>query len=728
MKPLGTLGLVLLTANLSAATFTVTNTGDSGAGSLRQAILDANSIAGADTIAFDIPGAGVHTITPATPLPFVSEAVVIDGYTQPGSSENTDPVATNAVLLIELDGSVAGGTGLRFNFGSSSGTIQGLVVNRWDLAISNEGFLSTVTVRGNFIGTDPTGSSARANVIGVTNGPNTLVVGGTAPGDRNLVSGNDGPAGIQATAAGVTVQGNLIGTDASGTVAIPNNVGVAAGIVGVTGATIGGSATGAWNVISGNNVALQLTQSAGNVIHGNRIGTTADGTGSLGNSQGIVLQLGGNNNIIGGTGPGEANVIAYNVAFGIQAGDAGIQNVIRGNSIHSNGGLGIDLTFAGPNSNDPLDADGGSNLQQNAPILQSIEHLGPQGGGSTRIVGKLHSTPSTTFTLDFYSNPACSNFPRELPEGETYLGEADVTTDVNGNAEIDVTLPVPTEIGARIAATATDPNGNTSEFSPRILFSLSPSSGPAAGGSALNAFGTDFSNPTTVTIGGVSGNPVFVSATQLGVTAPAFDPGTAHEVVATTTDGTTGTLIKGWVANFLDVPAGHQFIDFVTMLISNGITSGIGGGNYAPDQATLRQQMAVFLLKGKYGLCYTPPPCESDFPDVQCPSTFADWIEALADEGITGGCGGGGYCPVNPVLRQQMAVFLLKAKHGSTYTPPSCTGAFNDVACPSTFADWIEQLAAEEITGGCGGGSYCPLNNVTRGQMAVFITKTFGLQ
>ena len=725
MKPLGTLGLVLLTANLSAATFTVTTTDDSGAGSLRQAILDANGTPGADTIAFDIPGAGVHTITPATPLPPVSEAAVIDGYTQPGSSENTDPVATNAVLLIELDGSVAGGTGLRYQFSFSSGTIQGLVVNRWETGISNQTFTATVTIRGNFIGTDPTGSSARPNVIGIGN---AHIVGGTAPGDRNLISGNEGGQGVQVTAAGAVIQGNLIGTDASGTIGIPNGLGVSAGIVGVTGATIGGTAAGAGNVVSGNSVALSLSQSAGNVVHGNRIGTTADGTGPLGNSQGIVLQLGGNNNIIGGTGPGEANVIVYNAAFGIQAGDAGIQNVIRGNSIHSNGGLGIDLTFAGPNSNDALDADGGSNLQQNAPILQSIEHLGPQGAGSTRIVGKLHSTPSTTFTLDFYSNPACSNFPRELPEGETWLGESEVTTDVNGNAPIDVTLPVPTENGARIAATATDPNGNTSEFSPRILFSLSPSSGPATGGSPLNAFGTDFSNPTTVTIGGVSGNSVFVSATQLGVTAPAFAPGTAHDVVATTTDGTTATLIKGWVADFLDVPSGHQFHALVTILVSNGITSGIGGGNYAPDQATLRQQMAVFLLKGKYGLCYTPPPCESDFPDVQCPSTFADWIEALADEGITGGCGGGSYCPTNPVLRQQMAVFLLKAKHGSTYTPPPCTGVFNDVACPSTFADWIEQLAEEEITGGCGGGSYCPLNNVTRGQMAVFITKTFGLQ
>ena len=100
-----------------------------------------------------------------------------------------------------------------------------------------------------------------------------------------------------------------------------------------------------------------------------------------------------------------------------------------------------------------------------------------------------------------------------------------------------------------------------------------------------------------------------------------------------------------------------------------------------------------------------------DFPDVPCPSTFADWIEALAAEGITGGCGGGNYCPTIPVRRDQMAVFLLKAEHGSAYVPPPCTGVFPDVPCPSTFADWIEQLAAENITGGCGGGNYCPSNN-----------------
>ena len=146
------------------------------------------------------------------------------------------------------------------------------------------------------------------------------------------------------------------------------------------------------------------------------------------------------------------------------------------------------------------------------------------------------------------------------------------------------------------------------------------------------------------------------------------------------------------------------------------------------DQPTLRQQMAVFLLKGKHGLCYTPPPCAGTFGDVPCPSTFADWIEALASEGISGGCGGGNFCPANPVRRDQMAPFLLKAEHGSSYTPPTCTGMFSDVPCPSLFADWIEQLFAESITGGCSGGNYCPQNPATRGQMAVFLSITFGLQ
>ena len=200
---------------------------------------------------------------------------------------------------------------------------------------------------------------------------------------------------------------------------------------------------------------------------------------------------------------------------------------------------------------------------------------------------------------------------------------------------------------------------------------------------------------------------------------------------ATFSENLNGLITKTWSLHvgesFPDVPISHPFYAFIENLFHNGITGGCGGGSYCPDSSVTRAQMAVFLLKSEHGSAFAPPPCTGVFPDVACPSTFADWIEQLAAEGITGGCGGGNYCPDNPVTRQQMAVFLLKAKYGSTYVPAGCTGIFGDVPCPSQFADWIEELSNQGITGGCGGGNYCPTNPNTRGQMAVFLVKTFGL-
>jgi hypothetical protein len=241
--------------------------------------------------------------------------------------------------------------------------------------------------------------------------------------------------------------------------------------------------------------------------------------------------------------------------------------------------------------------------------------------------------------------------------------------------------------------------------------------------------GTHFLPGATVTIGGVAATNVIVTNdTTMSAVTPALAAATVNDITVTNTDGTAGTLKKAWIVDFLDVPGSQQFYDFVTTLVSNAITVGVGNGLYGVNDPTLRQQMAVFLLKGRHGLCYVPPSCTGVFPDVPCPSTFANWIEALAAEGITGGCGGGNYCPQSPVRRDQMAVFLLKAEHGPNYTPPACNGDFPDVPCPSIFADWIEQLAAEGITGGCGNGNYCPQNPNTRGQMAVFLVKTFHLE
>jgi hypothetical protein len=404
-----------------------------------------------------------------------------------------------------------------------------------------------------------------------------------------------------------------------------------------------------------------------------------------------------------------------------------VNNTIRGNSIHDNRGLGIDLNADGqPNFNDAGDADDGANHLQNFPIIQSVTF----GASSTTIHGKFNSTPSTTFHLDFYANAACSNFPREFLEGEVYLGSSQVTTNGSGNATINVVLPVVAAAGSKISATATDPSGNTSEFSQRIIFSISPTSGPPAGGTPITASGTDFSNPTSMTIGGVAASGVsFVDSQTLNATTPALSAGAAYDLVVTTSDGTTGTLSRGWVADFLDVPSGHGFNSFVDKLVSNGITAGVGSGLYGVDQAVTRAQMSVFLLRGKNGLCYFPPPATGTvFNDVPVGSFAAAFIEALAAAQVTGGCGGGNYCPTAPVTRAQMAVFLLRTLEGSTFVPPPCvTPTFGDVPCSSGFARWIEELVRRGITAGCGGGNYCPSSSVTRGQMAVFLSTTFGL-
>jgi hypothetical protein len=195
------------------------------------------------------------------------------------------------------------------------------------------------------------------------------------------------------------------------------------------------------------------------------------------------------------------------------------------------------------------------------------------------------------------------------------------------------------------------------------------------------------------------------------------------------------SITKTWTLHigesFSDVPVSSPSYVFVENAFHNGVTAGCGGGNYCPDSSVTRAQMAVLLLKAEHGSSFVPPLCTGIFPDVPCPGPFTGWIEELFDEGITGGCGGGDYCPNNPVTRAQMAVFLLRTEHGSAYTPPACTGIFADVECtptPAFAVNWIEQLFHEGTTGGCGGGNYCPGASVSRGQMAVFLVKTFGLQ
>jgi hypothetical protein len=789
-----------------ALTVTVNDSGDStnacattGAGTctLRDAITFANAHSGAN-IDFNISGAGVHTIAPASALPAIVATMTIDGYTQPGASANTNgpTQGTNAVILIEIDGTI-GFDGLDLQPGGDGSVIRGLAINRSSEACIAISGGSGSTIEGNFLGSDPTGMVAHACGYGILQqgNPTNITIGGTSPAARNLISGN-GATQIEwgfnsGGGSGHMIQGNLVGTDATGTAALPGATGegiiltgntsnttiggttpaarnvvsgnhvngirteiasgtggvvvegnyvgtdatgtvaVGNGATGVTiegaGVTIGGSAAGAGNLISGNASGIEVYISGGS-IQGNLIGTDVTGLLPLGNTGRGVDVFGAGSTVIGGTSAGEGNTIAFNggsgvVVYSFGGDQSGV--TVRGNSIRDNAGIGIDLGNDGVTPNDLGDGDTGANGLQNFPVVSGVSF----GVANTTVDGLLNSTASTTFDLDFYANPPCSNFPQEFLQGETYLGSAQATTDGSGNALFHVTTLAPTAAGSPISITATDPSGNTSEFSQRLPFSVNIRSGPPAGGTAITISGTNFLANAVVSVGGQAATGVDVTSyTSISATTPALTPGTANDIVVTNTDETTGTLVKGFVADFLDVPNSQQFYSYVTILVSNAITSGIGGGLYGVNDDTLRQQMAVFLLKAEHGLCYTPPPCTGVFADVPCPSTFANWIEAMAAEGITGGCGGGNFCPQNPVRRDQMAVFLLKAQHGSSYVPPMCTGVFLDVPCPSPFANWIEQLAAESITGGCGGGNYCPSSPNTRGQMAVFITKTFGLQ
>ena len=736
----------------AAATFTVTNTSDSGAGSLRQAITDANNAAGADTIAFNVSGAGcaggVCTIAPITQLPTATGPTLIDGYTQQGSAANTNATgALNTVLKIVVSGQSSPGAG-GFILAGANSTVRGLVISGFVYAVNVQA--ANAAVRGCFIGTDATGMSPAGGGQGVLaegfNGATGLSVGGPAAADRNLIAGQTNSHVYMNNVPNGTVEGNLLGTDKTGVATIGSFAGDSVVIYpDIAGNSIlrnivaGGSIEGI-NIGSGD---------AGGVvtIQGNSVGTDPTGTVNFGNPT-TGIRIFASDVVVGGPGAGEGNVIAFNAGAGVfvypQGGTSPVRCRVRGNSIHSNHQnpafgemLGIDLgenqvPLGGLTENDLGDADIGSNGLQNFPIITSAAaSLAEEPEGGTTITGRLNSAAGTQYTLDFYSNPACVGRPQALLEGKKYLGSTTVTTDGSGNAVINAVVPGSIAAGEKVTATATDPSGNTSEFSQRIVIASNPSSGNPAGAAGVALSGFHFLAGAGVTVGGVAAPSVAVNGyTGMTITTPSLPPGSLNNVTVTNTDGTSGTLPNGWIADFVDVPGNQIFYDFVTTLVRNQITVGVGGGLYGVTQPTLRRQMAIFLMKAKHGICYTPPPCSNPtFSDVPCGDGFAPWIYQLVAEGITSGCGGGKFCPANPVNRQQMAAFLLKTKEGQGYAPPVCTtSTFTDVPCSNPFAAWINELVARNITTGCGGGLYCPFNNATRGQMATFLVKTFGLQ
>ena len=181
--------------------------------------------------------------------------------------------------------------------------------------------------------------------------------------------------------------------------------------------------------------------------------------------------------------------------------------------------------------------------------------------------------------------------------------------------------------------------------------------------------------------------------------------------------------------DFLDAPPAYVFHGAVGAVTRAGVASGCGGGNFCPDDPVTRSQMAPFLLRAVHAPGYRPPAAKGGvFSDVPLGTFLGDWIEELAAEQYTAGCGGGNYCPDVPINRASAAVFLLRGVHGPTYRPPAAAGnVFSDVPLGTFLGDWIEELAAEGVTSGCGGGKFCPGNPVSRGEMAAFLSRAFSL-
>ena len=436
----------------SSLNFTVTTTADSGPGSLRQAILDANANPATDIISFAIPGTGVHTIAPLSPLPTIADPVAIDGTTQPGYT---------GTPLIELNGTSAGATSNGLFITASNSSVRGLVINRFGTggaagALGGAGIViqlgGTNILQSNYLGTDPTGTIAlpnRSDGIFLDRSPSNAIGGGGV--GANVISGNtrNGITLSLAATTGNLLLGNFIGTDPSGNTAVGNGDGVAifdapANLVGVAGR----------NVISGNRlsgITISGVDAHSNIVANNLIGANAAGSAALPNgTAGVIVTSSASDNFIGAVGGVNANIIAFNAQSGVRV-ITGINNSIRGNAMFQNGQLGIDLGIAGVTPNDTGDADGNGNNQQNFPVLTAAP------GG---VQGTLNSTPNTAFVVELFGNTACDASGRG--EGATFLTAVAVATDGTGNATIPF---VTVAAGQVVTSTATDADNNTSEFS-----------------------------------------------------------------------------------------------------------------------------------------------------------------------------------------------------------------------------------------------------------------------
>jgi CSLREA domain-containing protein len=495
----------LACGSLQAATITVNSLADTAADdgdcTLREAVTAANADAasgleagecvagsGSDDIGFSIAG----TIQPESALPTITTVIHIDGYTAPGASKNTQPLAqgTNAVLVIEIDGVNAGNVaGLRLvGNGASGSVIEGLVINnsgntmccaQIGIYLANVSPAATTILRGNFIGTDTTGTLRRpkgSRSIYLDPASNVVIgsdVGGAVdPAAVNLISGTNA-AGVQsAGGTNLRIRGNLIGTNAAGTAALTNSGG---------GVFIDGT-TSSWvadNVISGNSGGISLRGTSSDIrIERNLVGRNAAGTAALPNTS-VGIRISENPNTTISTifdVDVVDNVVAHNSCgadcAGILIGENNSVNIVQGirlsgNRVFANAGLEIDLGLTnatdngllyGVTANDPDDADVGANTLQNFPVVTSA--LG--NGADVLIDFTLDSEAGKTFVLEFFHTGTCDDSGHG--GAETFLGKEEVNTDGSGDAAEQVVLPLAAESGY-ITATATEVDNGTSEFS-----------------------------------------------------------------------------------------------------------------------------------------------------------------------------------------------------------------------------------------------------------------------
>lgn len=474
---------------------TVTNVLDSGAGSLRQAMLDANSSPTiAKSIQFNIRNGSNLPICPAviklsSPLPNVAAPMVINGYTQPLSVSNTDPVAFNANICVLITPTNGGSLSLGFRVPAAAAssvalTLRGLGFGGISQPVSILGGSGHLIAGNQFGGTVNGIALAGAGLSTITIGVNaagSLIVGGQNSADRNVIGGASfNGVDIQATVASSTdkceIVNNLIGLAPDGITANASAFGI----------NVSGSGCGIYqNRIAGNTIANVLINGGGNVMQQNQIGITAqNGPLSVSNSA-IGVLVNGSNNIIGAGGQGgliTANTIRFMSGGGLVIkGDAAVNNSVNANLVYDNYDLfdvmDIDLIStggsAGANANDSGDNDTGPNSLQNFPIATKLVYTGPGTGANgldrPGTLGGVLDSHAGTYRIDaYYSSSANSLIGRA--HAEVYLGHANVTVAANGRGAFTLpSITVPSQSGGGvISLTATNATGNTSEIGTAI--------------------------------------------------------------------------------------------------------------------------------------------------------------------------------------------------------------------------------------------------------------------